>query len=327
MATVLVTGGAGYVGSHACKALAAAGHVPVVYDNLSTGWRAAVRFGPFVEGDLRDGDALATAFADHRPDAVLHFAALSTVGESAQFPDVYWSNNIGGSASLFQAARIAGVDAIVFSSTCAIFGDADGDVLTEDSPKAPLSVYGRNKLVVEEMLADQEAAFGTRSVAFRYFNAAGADPDGEIGEDHRPETHLIPIALDAALGDRPNVTVFGRDYATSDGTCIRDYVHVMDLAEAHVRGVEWLLEGGRSLALNLGSGQGHSVQKVLETAQQVTGHTISIVEGDRREGDAMRLVSGSVQAQEILGWQPRRVRLDETIADAWRWHRSGRYGP
>lgn len=327
MAKVLVTGGAGYVGGHACKALAAAGHTPIVLDNLSTGWRAAVRFGPLVEADLRDRGAVEAAFESYRPEAVLHFAALSTVAESAQQPDLYWANNVGGSANLFSAARAAGVGAIVFSSTCAIYGEARGAVLTEDDAKTPISVYGRTKLAVEDMLADIDSAYGMRSVVFRYFNAAGADPEGEIGEDHRPETHLIPLALDAAQGIRPDITVFGQDYPTPDGTCIRDYVHVMDLADAHVRGLDWLLDGGSSQALNLGSGHGHSVQEVLDSAQMVTGRKFPIVSGPRRDGDPPRLVSGSIRAQEVLGWQPKRVRLEETIADAWRWHASGKYGP
>jgi UDP-glucose 4-epimerase len=325
MAVVLVTGGAGYVGSHACKALAAAGHEPVVFDNLSTGWRQAVRWGPLVEGDLLDEAALGRAFAAHRPQAVMHFAALSEVGESARQPDRYWRNNLVGSLNLAGAARAHGVQAFVFSSTCATYGAARGDCLAEDDPQAPISPYGRTKLAVEHMLGDFQGAFGLRAAIFRYFNAAGADPAREIGEDHRPETHLVPLVLDAASGRREAITVFGTDYPTPDGTCIRDFVHVADLAEAHVLGLGWLLGGGASLELNLGSGTGHSVRAVIETARAVTGADIPVVEGPRRPGDPPRLVSGSGLAERVLGWRPRRSSLETIIADAWAWHQTGRY--
>jgi UDP-glucose 4-epimerase len=340
MAVVLVTGGAGYVGSHACKALAAAGHAPVVFDNLSTGWRQAVRYGPLVEGDLLDADALDRAFAAHRPQAVMHFAALSEVGQSARQPDLYWRNNLGGSLNLAMAARAHGVRAFVFSSTCATYGEPQGACLTEDDAQAPISPYGRTKLAVEHMLGDFQAAFGLRSVIFRYFNAAGADPGREIGEDHRPETHLIPLVLDAASGRREAITVFGTDWPTPDGTCIRDFVHVADLAEAHVLGLGWLLArggdeggdggdgdgGGGPLALNLGSGTGHSVRAVIAAARAVTGADIPVIEGPRRPGDPARLVSGSGLARQVLGWRPRRSGLDSMVADAWAWHQTGGYG-
>jgi UDP-glucose 4-epimerase len=329
VAVVLVTGGAGYVGSHACKALRAAGHEPVVFDNLSTGWQEAVRYGPLVEGDLLDAAALDRAFATCRPQAVMHFAALSEVGESARRPDLYWRNNVGGSLNLAAAARAHGVGAFVFSSTCATYGEARGDCLTEDDPQVPVSPYGRTKLAVEHMLGDFQAAFGLRSVIFRYFNAAGADPAREIGEDHRPETHLIPLVLDAASGRRDAITVFGADYPTPDGTCIRDFIHVADLAEAHVLGLGWLLDGGdmgAPLALNLGSGTGHSVRAVIETARAVTGADIPVLEGPRRPGDPARLVSGSGRAEQVLGWRPRRSALASIVADAWAWHQTGGYG-
>ena len=326
MATVLVTGGAGYVGSHACKALAASGHKPVVYDNLSTGWRDAVRYGPLVEGDLLDPDRVSAALAEHRPEAVLHFAALSNVGESVTRPDFYWRNNVSGSQNLLDAMRVHEVNRLVFSSTCATYGEASGEMLVESDPQSPVNPYGQTKLAVEHMLTGYRQAFGMRSVVFRYFNAAGADPDREIGEAHQPETHLIPIVLDAASGRRDTITVFGTDYPTPDGTCIRDYVHVMDLADAHVRGVNWLLDGGDNLALNLGSGTGHSVRAVIETAKRVTGTEIPVVEGDRRPGDPPRLVSGSALATELLGWQPERASLEKMIGDAWGWHQGQRYG-
>ena len=325
MATVLVTGGAGYVGSHACKALAAAGHTPVAFDNFSTGWRDAVRFGPSHEGDLLDPASLAEAFRVHRPSAVLHFAALSNVGESVQKPDLYWRNNVSGSLNLFTAAHEAGVSNIVFSSTCATYGEALGDTLTEDDPQLPVNPYGRTKLAVEMLLRDLGDAFGIRSVVFRYFNAAGADPDRRIGEDHRPETHLIPLVLDAASGRREQISVFGTDYPTPDGTCIRDYIHVDDLASAHVLGLDWLVDGGESLSLNLGTGSGYSVREVIDTARIVTQTEIPVVETDRRPGDPPQLVSGSARAREILGWEPVRSDLATLIGDAWGWHQMPRY--
>jgi len=323
MATVLVTGGAGYVGSHACAALARAGHLPVTFDSFVTGWRQAVRFGPSVEGDLLDAAALDRAFAEHRPEAVMHFAALSNVGESVAEPERYWRNNVCGSLSLLSAMGRAGVGAIVFSSTCATYGEARGDALTETDAQAPINPDGRTKLAVERMLCDIGAATGLRSVIFRYFNAAGAEPGSGIGEHHVPETHLIPLVLDAVSGRRETITVFGTDYPTPDGTCIRDYIHVSDLADAHVRGLEHLLAGGESLSLNLGSGSGHSVRAVIEAAGRVTGLPVPVVEGARRPGDPPRLVSGSALAADRLGWQVRRSDLETMIADAWAWHQTG----
>ncbi|MEM9060166.1 MAG: UDP-glucose 4-epimerase GalE [Pseudomonadota bacterium] len=325
MAKVLVTGGAGYVGSHACKALRAAGHDPVVFDNFATGWRDAVRFGEYVEGDLLTKADLANAFENHRPDAVMHFAAFSNVGESMAQPDLYWRNNVTGSLNLLEAARGAGVSSVVFSSTCATYGEANGASLSEDDAQLPVNTYGRTKLAVEHLLHDFHAAFGTRSVIFRYFNAAGADPDRRIGEDHRPETHLIPLVLDAASGRRERISIFGTDYPTPDGTCIRDYIHVDDLASAHVLGLEWLLDGGKPIALNLGSGSGYSVREVIDTARRVTGTAIPEEAVGRRPGDPPQLVSGSALAHEILGWEPKRSDLATMIDDAWGWHQMPRY--
>lgn len=325
MATVLVSGGAGYVGSHACKALAAAGHLPVVFDNFSTGWRDAVQFGPVFEGDLLNPASLEEAFKTHAPDAVMHFAAFSNVGESVQKPDLYWRNNVSGSLNLFTVAAQVGVKSVVFSSTCATYGEAQGDTLTENDPQLPVNPYGRTKLAVEMLLRDFFDAFAMRSVIFRYFNAAGADPDRRIGEDHRPETHLIPLVLDAASGRREQISIFGTDYATPDGTCIRDYIHVDDLASAHVLGLEWLLEGGEPLALNLGTGHGFSVREVIDTAREVTGTDIPVVETERRPGDPPQLISGSTKAGEILGWKPERSDLASMIGDAWGWHQMPRY--
>lgn len=326
MAVVLVTGGAGYVGSHACKALAEAGHTPVTFDNLSSGWRAAVQFGPLVEGDILDPEALAQAFVSFRPEAVLHFAALSDVGESSRDPERYWKNNVTGSLNLIEAALSNDVRSFVFSSTCATYGNLIGDGFEEDHPQSPVNVYGQTKLAVEHMLKSMDAAHGLRSVVLRYFNAAGADPSRQIGEDHRPETHLIPLVLDAASGRRDAITVFGHDYPTPDGTCIRDYIHVSDLASAHVLGLDWLIDGGESLQLNLGSRTGHSVRDVIDTARRVTGLDVPVIEGERRPGDPPRLVSGSNKASEILRWSPARSSLDEMISDAWGWHQTGKYG-
>ena len=323
--TVLVTGGAGYIGSHACKALAAAGYVPVTLDNLSTGWRDAVKFGPFVGADLLDRAALDAAFAAHRPVAVLHFAALSQVGEAMAEPGKYWRNNVGGSLNLIEAAVDAGCLDFVFSSTCATYGDRDGEVLDEDTPQAPLNAYGASKRAIEDMLVDFGASHGLRAVIFRYFNVAGADPEGEVGEHHRPETHLIPLILDAVDGKRAALTVHGTDYPTPDGTCIRDYVHVMDLVDAHVKGLEWLRAGRGSRVFCLGTGSGFSVREVVDATRHVTNRPVPMVDGPRRGGDAVKLVCGSTRAKAELGWQPHRSTMPQMIADAWRWHQNGAY--
>ena len=327
MSVVLVTGGAGYIGAHACKALARAGYTPVTYDNLSTGWEAAVRFGPFERGDLLDRDRLAEVFARHRPAAVMHFAALSQVGEAMRAPARYWRNNLCGSLNLAEAAAEAGCRSFVFSSTCAVYGEQDGVTLDEESAQAPLNAYGASKRAVEDMLADVGAAAGLRRVVFRYFNVAGADPEAEVGEHHEPETHLIPVVLQAIDGQRPALTIHGTDYDTPDGTCIRDYVHVSDLVEAHVRGLRWLEEGGESRVFNLGTGHGFSVREVIEAARRTTNRPVPAEEGPRRPGDCTRLVSGSDRAARDLGWRPERSTLETMIGDAWRWHRTGGYTP
>jgi UDP-glucose 4-epimerase len=319
---VLVTGGAGYVGSHACKALARRGFVPVTLDSLVTGWAQAVRFGPFVQADLLDRAALDAALAEHAPIAVLHFAALSQVGESMADPGRYWRNNVLGSLNLIEAMAAAGVRDIVFSSTCATYAASEG-LLTEDSPQQPINAYGSSKRAVEEMLRDFGAAQGLRHVIFRYFNVAGADPEGEIGECHRPETHLIPVLLEAVDGHRPELVIHGDDWPTYDGTCVRDYVHVADLAEAHVLGLEWLLDGRGSRVFNLGTGLGFSVREVLSHARAVTGHRVPHVFGPRRAGDAPSLVASNLRAVTELGWRPERSSLKLMIEDAWAWHRKG----
>lgn len=325
MKTVLVTGGAGYIGSHACKALRQAGYLPVTFDNLSTGWRDAVKFGPFEQGDLRDRARLDEVFATHRPVAVMHFAALSQVGESMSDPGKYWSNNVTGSLCLIEAAVSAGCMNFVFSSTCATYGDQDNVVLDEDSIQRPINAYGASKRAIEDILHDFGIAYGLNHVIFRYFNVAGADPEAEIGEFHQPETHLIPLMLDAIDGKRAALTIYGTDYPTPDGTCIRDYVHVCDLVEAHVLGLAWLEQGHGSRVFNLGTGTGFSVREVIEQSCFVTNRDVPFVEGPRRAGDCIKLVSGSSRANEELGWTPTRSTLRTMIADAWRWHQSGRY--
>jgi UDP-glucose 4-epimerase len=316
---VLVTGGAGYIGAHACKALKTAGYEPVTFDNLSTGWAEAVRFGPLVQGDLADRAALDRAFAEHKPVAVMHFAALSLVGDAMTDPGRYWRANVGGALNLIEAAVAAGCGTFVFSSTCATYGDQDGVMLNEDTPQRPINAYGASKRAIEDILANFGASHGLRHVAFRYFNVAGADPEGEVGEQHRPETHLIPLVLEAIDGSRPFLTVHGTDYPTPDGTCVRDYVHVMDLAEAHVLGLRWLLDGGQTRAFNLGSGRGFSVREVLDQARIVTNREVPVVLGPRRAGDATMLVSGSDRAMRELGWEPSRSTMPQMIRDAWRW--------
>ncbi|MEX0369432.1 MAG: UDP-glucose 4-epimerase GalE [Tateyamaria sp.] len=325
MEHVLVTGGAGYIGSHACKALRNAGYMPVTFDNLETGWREAVKFGPFVQGDLTDRAALDAAFETYQPIAVMHFAALSQVGESMKDPGRYWRNNVLGSLSLIEAAVAAGCLDFVFSSTCATYGDQDNVVLDEDSTQQPINAYGASKRAIEDMLSDFEAAAGLQHVIFRYFNVAGADPEGEVGEFHQPETHLIPLMLDAIAGKRAALTVHGTDYDTPDGTCIRDYVHVCDLVDAHMLGLKWLRDGKGSRVFNLGTGTGFSVREVIDHSRAVTNQAVPFVDGPRRAGDCTKLVSGSTRAQAELGWTPSRSTLETMITDAWRWHQTGHY--
>ncbi|MSU91547.1 UDP-glucose 4-epimerase GalE [Rhodobacteraceae bacterium 2CG4] len=325
MQSVLVTGGAGYIGSHACKRLAEAGYDPVTYDNLSTGWAQAVKFGPFEQGDLLDRARLDAVLAAHRPVAVMHFAALSDVGQSMRDPALYWRNNVCGSMTLLDAVTAAGIDAFVFSSTCATYGEQDGVMLDEGCAQQPINAYGGSKRAVEDMLRDYGRQSGLRHVAFRYFNVAGADPDRQVGECHRPETHLIPLALDAVRGRREHLTIFGTDYRTPDGTCIRDYVHVLDLVDAHVRGLEHLLAGGDGGVFNLGTGRGFSVREVIDAVGDVTDAPVPVVEGARRPGDCTALVSGSRLAEAVLGWRPQRSDLRTMISDAWGWHQMPGY--
>jgi UDP-arabinose 4-epimerase len=319
--SILVTGGAGYVGAHACKALAARGYLPVVFDNFSCGHEAAVKWGPLETGDIADRAALDRAIARHRPQAVLHFAASTSVAESVADPNKYHRNNAGGTLSLLEAMRDHGIVRLVFSSTAATYGTPDRVPIPEDAPKAPINPYGQSKLAAERMIDEFSAAHGLRASSLRYFNAAGADPDGEIGELHDPESHLVPLAMQAVTGDGPALTVYGDDYPTADGTCIRDYVHVTDLADAHVRALERLAERDGADAFNLGTGAGASVRQVLEAVERVAGKAVPHTIGPRRAGDPAELVSDPSKAMRELGWVPEMSQLDTIVTTAWAWHR------
>jgi UDP-glucose 4-epimerase len=321
--TILVTGGAGYIGSHAVLALQQAGYGVIVLDNLVYGHRDIVEGvlkTELVVGDTTDRSLLDQLFQTRDIAAVIHFAAYAYVGESVTDPAKYYHNNVVGTLTLLEAMLAASVKKFVFSSTCATYGVPQVVPIPEDHPQAPINPYGATKLMVERMLQDFRAAYDFKSVYFRYFNAAGADPEGRIGEDHNPETHLIPLVLQTALGKRESVSVFGTDYPTPDGTCIRDYIHVTDLAIAHVLGLEYLLQGGDTGVFNLGNGNGFSVKEVIEAARQVTGREIKVVEGDRRPGDPPALVGSSEKARSILGWNPQYADINSIIRHAWDWH-------
>jgi UDP-arabinose 4-epimerase len=322
MDSVLVTGGAGYVGSHVCKALARAGYNPIVFDNLCNGYRKFVKWGEFVEGDLLNSEDLSIALRKHRPVAVLHFAALAYVGESVRAPATYYRNNVVGTLNLLDAMLEANVERLVFSSTCATFGLPQREKIDELHAQNPINPYGMSKLMIERILRDYDAAYGLRSISLRYFNAAGADCDGEIGEAHDPETHLIPLVLQTALGERPAIDVFGTDFATPDGTCIRDYVHVEDLAQAHVLALRALERGAATTAYNLGNGCGYSVREVIDVCERVTARKIVWNAANRREGDPPVLIADSHRARRELGWRPQYESLEEIVASAWRWHSS-----
>jgi UDP-glucose-4-epimerase GalE len=319
---ILVTGGAGYIGSHACKALAARGYVPISYDNLLRGNRWAVKWGPLEEGDIADETRVQAVLEKYRPVALMHFAANAYVGESVRQPLLYYINNFGGTAALLNAVLHLERIPIVFSSTCATYGVPERIPISEDHPQDPINPYGHSKLFVERMLADLNVSVGLPWVALRYFNAAGADPGGEIGEAHDPETHLIPLVLTAARTGA-TVKIFGTDYDTADGTCVRDYVHVCDIADAHVRALEYLLKGGKSCALNLANARGHSVREVIAAAEKVSGHTVRAEATERRPGDPPVLVGDAGRARVLLGWQPLRSDLEMQIGDAWNWMTDG----
>jgi len=321
--TILVTGGAGYIGSHAVLALQQAGYNVVVLDNLVYGHRELVVDVLKVElvvGDMSDRALLDQLFASRDFAAVMHFAAYTYVGESVTNPAKYYQNNVVGTMTLLEAMVAANVKKFVFSSTCATYGVPITVPIPEDHPQNPINPYGATKLMVERILADFDVAYGLKSVCFRYFNAAGADPEGRLGEDHQPETHLIPLILLTALGKRDSISVFGTDYPTSDGTCIRDYIHVTDLASAHVLGLEYLMQGKESTAFNLGNGSGFSVKQVIDAAREITGREIKVVECDRRAGDPPSLIGTSSKAKEILGWQPQHADIHQILRDAWNWH-------
>lgn len=321
--TVLVIGGAGYVGSQTCKALAQAGYVPVVYDNLSTGHEWAVQWGPIELGDIADHERLQTVIEQHRPRAVLHFAGLIAVGESVGDPTRYYRVNVAGTLNVLEVMQSVGLDRIIFSSSAAVYGDPEDVPIAETHPTRPTSPYGWSKLMVERMLADAASAYGLKSVSLRYFNAHGADAEVGIGEAHKPETHLIPLVLETALGRRNTITIFGGDYATPDGTCIRDYVHVADLADAHVHALHWLENtvGACAEVINLGNGEGYSILQVIETARAVTGRVIKAHVTARRDGDPPILVASNDRARRVMGWRPVRPTLETQITDAWAWHR------
>lgn len=318
---VFVTGGAGYVGSHCAKRLREAGHTLCIYDNLSKGHRQAVPDGELCVGELADTERLREVMADFKPDAVMHFAASIEVGESVTSPLKYYRNNVANTVRLLDVMRELGVKKLVFSSTCAIYGLPPSTPMTEDMPANPLSPYGRTKHIMEMVFADCRNAWQLGYAALRYFNASGASSDGTIGEDHDPESHLIPIIIQVPLGRRSHVEIYGTDYDTPDGTCIRDYIHVEDLAEAHLKAL-LALEPGRDIVVNLGTGTGHSVREVIETTKQVTGSDITVIEGPRRPGDPPALYANPTLAQKTFNWQARFTNLTDIIASAWQWHKN-----
>jgi UDP-glucose-4-epimerase GalE len=318
MSKILVTGGAGYIGSHLCKLLSAKGYLPVTYDNLSRGNRWAVKWGPLEEGDIADSARLRAVLEKYDPVALMHFAAYAYVGESVEKPLDYYRNNVAGTAALLQTLIDFRPLPVVFSSSCATYGVPERVPIPEDHPQRPINPYGQSKLMVERILLDLHAASALSSVALRYFNASGADPDGEIGEAHDPETHLIPLIITAAR-DGTAIRIFGTDYETADGTCIRDYIHVMDIADAHVRALDYLLGGGRSCALNLANERGHSVKEVIAATERVTGRGIRVENAPRRAGDPPVLIGAADRARKLLGWTPARSDLQHQISDAWHW--------
>jgi UDP-glucose 4-epimerase len=316
---VLVVGGAGYIGSHMVKMLAQAGHDVVTLDNLSNGYRDAVMYGEFVEGDIADATLLDQLFSNYSFDGVMHFASYIQVGESVEKPSMYYRNNVCNTQTLLDAMLDHGIRSFIFSSTAATFGEPEYTPIDEAHPQKPINPYGHSKLMVEQILQDYDHAYGLKSVSLRYFNAAGADPEGELGERHIPETHLIPLVLQAASGRRDCITVFGTDYDTEDGTCVRDYIHINDLCSAHLLGLEHLVAGGDSRAYNMGNGQGYSIKQVIDVAKQVTGNDFTVQTGERRSGDPARLVADSSLLQKELGWKPEYTDLESIIRHAWAW--------
>jgi UDP-glucose 4-epimerase len=323
---ILVVGGAGYIGSHMCKHLAKSGYRPIVLDNLVYGHREAVKWGPFIKGSMENKDILNMIFAQYEIGAVMHFAAFAYVGESVTNPGKYYGNNVAATISLLEAMKKYNVSKFIFSSTCAIYGEPLEIPITERHPQEPINPYGRSKLMVEQILDDYQSAYGLNSISLRYFNAAGADADGDIGEDHSPETHLIPLILKTALGKRDEVAIFGDDYPTEDGTCIRDYIHVTDLAQAHLLALEELMKDSAGEKYNLGNGNGHSVKQVIDVAQKVTGKKIPSKIAERRPGDPAILIGSSEKAIKELGWKPQFADLKSILETAWRWHKNNPNG-
>jgi UDP-glucose 4-epimerase len=318
---ILVTGGAGYIGSHTNKELNKAGYETVVMDNLIYGHEDFLKWGQLEKVDLRDLNGIIDIFESYSIETVMHFAAFTNVGESVKDPQKYYLNNLRNTLNLLQMMLEFKVKKLVFSSTCATYGNPLEIPLTEEHPQNPINPYGRGKFMVEQILKDYSSSYDLRYVSLRYFNAAGADPEGEVGERHHPETHLIPLILEAAIGHREDIKIFGTDYDTPDGTCIRDYIHVTDLADAHLKALKYLEAGGKSQVLNLGNGNGFSVREVIDTAQNVTGKEIKVTETDRRQGDPPILVGSSQRARELLGWKPKYDDLSQIISTAWRWHK------
>jgi len=323
---ILVVGGAGYIGSHMVKNIHQNGHAVTTLDNLSAGFRDAVMHGEFMQGDIGGEDFLDSLFGSNRFDAVMHFASYIQVGESVQQPAKYYKNNFTNTQNLLDAMLRHDIDKFIFSSTAAIFGEPEYVPIDEKHPKAPINPYGRTKLMVEQMLEDYDRAYGLKSVCLRYFNAAGADPAARIGERHEPETHLIPLVLQAASGRREAITVFGDDYDTPDGTCVRDYIHVDDLCEAHSLALDYLMDGGASNAFNLGNGEGYSIRQVIDTAEKVSGTAIKVVDGERRAGDPARLIADSAKIVADLGWKPEYADLQTIVQHAWKWEQKHPWG-
>lgn len=319
---ILIAGGAGYIGSHTNKLLNRRGYRTVVFDNLVYGHKEFVKWGEFFFGDLSDKSAIRECFERYPIEAVMHFSAFAYVGESVKYPSKYYFNNVVNTLNLLDVMREFNVRYLIFSSTCAIYGIPEKIPIDEDTPKKPINPYGRTKSMIEEILKDYEMAYGIKHINLRYFNAAGADPDGEIGEWHEPETHLIPLTIYAALGLRDAVSIYGTNYPTKDGTCIRDYIHVFDLADAHIRALEYLVKNDKSDSFNLGNGAGYSVREVIEAVKRISGRDFTIIETAPREGDPPVLISDSKKAQEVLGWKPEYDTLDIIVETAWRWHSS-----
>lgn len=322
---ILVCGGAGYIGSHINKLLNQKGYETIIFDNLVYGHSEAVKWGTLVQGDLKNEDEIDRVFSEHKIDAVIHFAAYAYVGESVLEPEKYYYNNVMCTLNLLKVMRKYGCDKIIFSSTCATYGEPERVPITEDMPQNPINPYGASKLMVERIFKDYKTAYGLKFAVLRYFNAAGADPDGEIGESHNPETHIIPLVLDAASGAREDIKVFGTDYDTPDGSCVRDYIHVSDLASAHLLALEYLNDGGESDFFNLGNEKGTSVLEVVDAVRRVTGKEFKVVYAERRPGDPATLVGSSQKAQNILGWKPQYADIDAIVTHAWYWHEHAQY--